>query len=117
MRKQKSNHNFSEKKPRQDAKPFSLLSFFRSSWWMFLFCSLSMSLYYNGYQKKSLACLDLRNKIQKLEQERNLAALSKEDLQLQIDSQSDPAWIELTLKKQLGVVPEGQKKVCFHNEE
>ena len=98
-------------------EPFSLLSFFRSSWWMLVFCLGCITIYYSGYQKKSIACLDLRNKIQRLEQERNLAALSREDLQLQLDSQTDPAWIELTLMKQLGVVPEGHKKVCFQNEE
>lgn len=31
----------------------------------------------------------------------------------QINSQSDPAWIELVLKRELGLIPEGQKKVVF----
>lgn len=28
-------------------------------------------------------------------------------------SWSDPAWVELVLMEKLGVVPEGQQKVCF----
>ena len=41
----------------------------------------------------------------------------KEDLKLQINSQKDPAWIELTLMKGLGLVPEGQLKVYFTKDE
>lgn len=32
---------------------------------------------------------------------------------LEINSQSDPAWVELMLMKNLGLVPEGQIKVFF----
>ena len=37
----------------------------------------------------------------------------QEELRLQIASQSDPAWVELLIKKQLGMVPSGQTKVYF----
>ncbi len=39
-----------------------------------------------------------------------------EDLVLQIQSQSDPAWIQLTLMKGLGLVPDGQMKIFFQPE-
>jgi hypothetical protein len=68
-------------------------------------------------QKKSLACIDLKNRIEKLQIERDQTYLEQKDLQLQISSQNDPAWVELTLMKQLGVVPDGQRKVYFKKEE
>jgi hypothetical protein len=34
-------------------------------------------------------------------------------LVLQFNSSSDPAWIELVLKRELGLIPEGQTKVVF----
>lgn len=46
-------------------------------------------------------------------QEKEKALALRNTLKLQINSQSDPAWVELTLKKGLGLVPEGQIKVLF----
>jgi hypothetical protein len=37
----------------------------------------------------------------------------QEKLLLTINSQSDPAWIELVLFRELGLVPEGAAKVWF----
>jgi len=37
----------------------------------------------------------------------------QENLIQEINSQSDPAWVELTLMKRLGLIPEGYKKVVF----
>lgn len=51
--------------------------------------------------------------MQELESERNLALELKSDLALRIQSQSDPAWVELVLMRDLGVVPEGWLKVHF----
>lgn len=46
--------------------------------------------------------------------ERRLTALAiQQDLRQEINGQSDPAWVELTLMKGLGLVPEGQRKVYF----
>lgn len=42
-----------------------------------------------------------------------LADQEKEELSLQIASQSDPAWIEMVLLREVGVVPEGFLKVHF----
>jgi hypothetical protein len=36
------------------------------------------------------------------------------ELRTQLASRNDPAWIELTLMRCLGVVPEGQTKVYFY---
>ena len=84
---------------------------------MLLLCSGCLALYSQGMQKKSLACIDLKNRIENLQFERDLNLAEQKDLQLQISSQNDPAWVELTLMKQLGVVPDGQRKVYFKKDE
>lgn len=56
---------------------------------------------------------EIKSRFHTLEYERLLATQEHEELLLQIRSQSDPAWIEMTLKKNLGLVPEGQVKVYF----
>ena len=101
----------------RDTSAFSWLGFCKKSWWVLMFCSGCLAIYAQGMQKKSLACVDLKNRIEKLQWERDLSLKTQEDLQLQISSQNDPDWIELTLMKQLGVVPEGQRKVFFKKDE
>lgn len=54
--------------------------------------------------KKQL--IDLKSELKMLETQ-------KEYLTRQINSQSDPAWIEMVMKKELGLVPEGQVKIYF----
>lgn len=56
---------------------------------------------------------DLINKLEGLRQERAIAVASQTKLQEQVNSQSDPATVELALKRVLGLVPEGQIKVLF----
>jgi hypothetical protein len=41
------------------------------------------------------------------------ASLRHENLLAQVQSQEDIQWIELTLMRELGMVPEGQRKVFF----
>jgi len=38
----------------------------------------------------------------------------REELRAQIQSQSDPAWVEMILMRELGVVPEGWLKIHFN---
>jgi hypothetical protein len=45
--------------------------------------------------------------------EKEEAMKIQEKLLLTINSQSDPAWIELVLFRELGLVPEGAAKVWF----
>ena len=53
----------------------------------------------------------LIDKLEELQNEKNNLLKLQEELQLQINSQNDPEWIELTLMKNLGLVPEGQYKI------
>jgi hypothetical protein len=64
-------------------------------------------------QKKMGECSVLKDKLRYLELEKQLVVQEHEDLILQINSQSDPAWIQMTLMKGMGLVPEGQQKVYF----
>ena len=82
-----------------------------------MFCCGCFTVYAQGMQKKSKDCFDLRDKITRLQEQKQSILRLHDDLVLQICSQSDPDWIELTLKRQLGVVPEGQKKVYFKKDE
>jgi hypothetical protein len=68
-------------------------------------------------QKKMETYLQLKDKMIELEALKREAIFQRDDLLLQIESQNDPEWIEMVLKTRLGVVPEGQKKVYFHQDE
>ena len=68
-------------------------------------------------QKKGHIYAELKRRLQGLELEKQLVLQAREDFLLQIQSQSDPAWIQMTLMKGLGVVPEGQLKIYFKKED
>jgi len=83
------------------------------NWWVFLFSILCLVLYEQGVYSYRDQQVYLSSRMAVLETQRDELLTQREDLKLQINSQSDPAWIELTLIKVLGVVPTGQKKVYF----
>lgn len=51
-----------------------------------------------------------------LKQEKEKAIQKQNKLLLTINSQSDPAWVELVLFKELGLIPEGDTKIWFQTE-
>ncbi len=82
------------------------------SWWWVLLCALVCY----GACEHVLRSRDreyrvLFTQLEALKVEKLLALDLQADLQLQIHSHSDPKWVELTLMKVLGLVPEGQTKV------
>ena len=83
------------------------------SWWVFLFCLACFALYENGMQRQLRDYAALEEKLQILEVVRASELDTMEDLHLQVNSQSDYCWQELTLMKVLGLVPEGFTKVYF----
>lgn len=87
------------------------------SWWLLLFLIFGYLSYTYAIQKKQQSLLDLERRKANLESERQESLVEREDLMLQINSQSDPAWIQMMLMKGLGVVPEGQLKVYFKKDE
>jgi hypothetical protein len=87
--------------------------FVMRSWWVLLFAAGCYLLYSQGMHKKREAYLELVARSKTLEAEKKRVLEEQEDLLLQINSQNDPAWIEMTLLKKVGMVPEGQVKVYF----
>lgn len=72
----------------------------------------------NALQAKKADLRQLKSRLEKMEQEKLFALQAREDLKLRIASQNDPAWIEMILMRDLGVVPEGfqstlQKMIFF----
>ncbi len=92
-------------------------SFVLRSWWVYLCLGTGFLLYSHAIHKKEVAFSDLEKKLATLQMERERVLEQKEDLILQINSQSDPEWIQMMLMKGLGVVPEGQTKVYFEKGE
>ena len=85
-------------------------------WWVIAFAALCGVFYLHGVRQKNIAYQEMSGRLECLEAEKILAMAEQEELLLQIQSQSDPAWVELVLKRNLGLVPEGQTKVYFHQD-
>lgn len=86
---------------------------FMRSWWVLLFIVACYFCYEQGLAKHSHDFAALHRQYTELLKKREEALAQQELLSLQINSQSDHEYIELTLMKGLGLVPEGSKKVFF----
>jgi hypothetical protein len=89
---------------------------YRKSTWFFVFIFFIFMLYGQAIKKKNQEIHDINNRICSLQKEKQSLLKEQKDLIVRINSQSDPAWIERVLMKELGVVPEGKTKVCFTKE-
>lgn len=84
------------------------------SWgWVVGFVCLCLCLHAHASKRKAEVSEELLGKIRQLSELKEKALLEKSELELQINSQSDPLWVEMTLMKGLGLVPEGKKKIHF----
>lgn len=83
------------------------------SWWTILFFLLCFFAYDQAVQHKIHEKDKLKEKLNLLKVEKERALAKQEDLKRQIASQEDESFIELTLMRRLGLVPEGQTKVHF----
>lgn len=89
---------------------------FIRSWWIIAFVLACAILYEQGLKERDTLYQQLAEQWLNLQKEKQEALRHQQNLQLQINSQSDLAWVELTLTKGLGLVPEGQKKVYFYQD-
>ncbi len=96
--------------------PVAHRSWLQRYWWVIAFASLCGVLYLHAMREKNIIYLEMAGRLQTLEKEKALAIAEQEELNLQIQSQTDPAWIEMVLRRNLGMVPEGQTKVYFHQD-
>ena len=87
---------------------------FTQSWWVIAFILMCAMLYEHGLKKREALYQQLTDQWLSLQKEKQEALYQQQNLQLQINSQSDLAWMELTLMKGLGLVPEGEQKVYFY---
>ena len=71
--------------------------------------------YSHAHKKKTVVFEELKNRFEELTIQKKEAQRIQDDLHLQIESQSDPLWIEQTLMRGLGLVPNGQKKIIFRD--
>lgn len=89
---------------------------FARSWWVYLFCLVCFFGYTHFVSKRKHEIQTLQARFASLQKQIHTSSQIKEELYQQICSQTDPAWIELVLMKQLGVVPEGYLKIHFKKE-
>lgn len=83
--------------------------------WGFTFLFISMSLIFTEKALREVKDerAHLKGLLEALKEEKQIKEKHHELLVLQVHSSSDPAWIELVLKRELGLIPEGQRKVVF----
>lgn len=89
------------------------MSVWRGCWWVIAFCAATGTLHFHFLKEKKNGVRMLAQRLEQMQNEKGLAFQKREDLQLRIASQNDPAWIEMILMRDLGVVPEGFLKVHF----
>ena len=85
----------------------------RNNWWMVTFLLLSALFFWQNSRKTHYVAQDLEHRFREILEQKRLVAMEREDLLLQIQSQSDPKWVELVLMRRLGLTPVGQTKVYF----
>ncbi len=89
------------------------MSFWRRNGWVVAFCGVTGMLYFHFMKEKRAAVHLLTFRLGEMQQVKWQELQKREDLHLRIASQNDPAWIEMILMRDLGVVPEGFLKVHF----
>lgn len=87
------------------------------SWWVILFIIGCYLCYEHGLKKRNSEFAKLHQQFLDLKKEKEIVSALQENLLMQINSQSDPEWIELVLMKGLGLTPEGQTKVLFTDQQ
>lgn len=70
-------------------------------------------LYEQGLKGREGQYQQLKEQWMALQKERQESLIFQQNLKLQINSQSDLAWLELVLMKNLGLVPDNQQKIFF----
>ena len=97
----------------QPASSFFLKDLLLHSWWVIVFSSLCAAIYFQSMHNWRANRAELLNRYHEMQKEKVMTIQEQEELALRLQSESDPAWIETVLMKELGVVPEGWIKVHF----
>ena len=83
------------------------------SWWVVLTLLFSYLVFCQAVQKKERDIDKLQSQYQVLFQQKDQLMQENRDLRLEIESQNDPLYVELVLKRVLGLIAEGEIKVFF----
>lgn len=95
-------------------------SFFKvilRSWWVVVFLLFSYVTYSQLITEKNLELEELKCRCYQLDLKKKMEIKTQENLLARVEAQKDPAFIELLLMEELGVVPDGQMKVCFRKKD
>lgn len=94
-------------------RKITAFSWLRETWWVFSFCCLTGLVYLHAVKNRNASLQEMAFRCREMEKHRFEVLQEKEDLSLRIASQHDPAWVEMVLMREIGVVPEGWVKVHF----
>ena len=92
------------------------LKVLRHYWWVVLFSASVFGVYTHAIADKQVELEMLHSILQELEQQKVEMIEKKQDLLLHKASRTDPEYIKLLLKKNLGVVETGETKVYFQEQ-
>ena len=84
-----------------------------NSWWVWFTFIVCFGLYEQGAYRLSRKINDLETEIARVTVQLEQAKEKQEEKKHEVASFNDPAWIELILIRNLGLVPEGYTKVYF----
>ncbi|MBS0654844.1 MAG: hypothetical protein JSR46_03620 [Verrucomicrobia bacterium] len=93
-----------------------LTDLFFEWWWVAGLAILCLGIYEQGAKVLEKEIALFQHQADDLRQKTVQARALQAELKLQVTSQSDPAWIELVLIKNIGLVPEGYKKIYVPSE-
>jgi hypothetical protein len=88
-------------------------TFLRANFWVILFALICFGILEQGLKQLENTHDMLVARRSELQTAKQQALATRQDLILRLNSESDPAWIELLLMYGLGVVPEDQTKIFF----
>ena len=83
------------------------------SWWVAFFILGVFFVYERCITPLDEEYVSLQDQIQSLTINMKSETNKQNQMHLQLNSQNDPSWVEMTLIKGLGLVPEGHIKIIF----
>lgn len=99
------------------ARQFIIRELIVRAWWVWVCAVFAFGLRERAVKSISEEMVILSHRAQQLSFEIAEKEASQKILALQLASRDDPAWIELTLIRHLGLVPEGYTKIYLQDEE
>ncbi len=94
-------------------KRSTLEEIFIHSWWVLLFTLVCYAIYERAMIATDERIATLETQLITLQKDTSSARTLQVELREQIAAQDDPAWIELTLMRVLGLIPRDHMKVIF----